>query len=310
MAIKHIPDGQDFGAADFSKDFGFHGSAEGPRRTAAPPFASDEPTRGPKGVPEPMEVGGGAYAHGGEVHHPHGHHVVRVEHRADGGKIHHHAHGGHSVEHPDGHMSHHHHDGSPVAHMAHGGAESHMHPHGHHVVHVEHHSDGRVVHHHEHGGHSVHHMDGRITHHHEDGSPALLIGVAAPRGIEHQHDESEYVHRARGGHMAPEKKMIKSAIRQHDEHEHGGAHEDIHLARGGAAGKHVRLPRGMKPVGERMHSPIETPPRNPNLTTTPRNEMSGGQMPYGVEPSSEPDMAGSDQGIPQLAHGGRMKRHR
>jgi hypothetical protein len=119
--------------------------------------------------------------------------------------------------------------------------------------------------------------------------------------------------RAKGGSISAaedkreDKAMIKSAFRQHDEHEHDGAHEDIKLARGGALHMNVPLPRGMKPHVARHMSPIETPPRNPNLTTTPRNEFAGGQMPYGVEPSAEPDQAGSEQDIPQMARGGRHR---
>lgn len=287
MAITHVKG--DFGPEHFSRSFGFHGSAESdqpsPQRGGSPPFAGNEPTRGPKSRPEPMEMGEqtpGDFAKGGAIHphhHPHGHHVAHVEHRHDGVVIEHHSHGGMTHHHPDGHVTHHHHDGSHVAHHATGGAAHHMHPHGHHVVHVEHREhDGAVVHHHHHGGHSVHHADGRITHHHPDGSP---VHDARGGGIEHMHDpEGEYAHRARGG----------------------GEHEE-HLRRGGMA----HLPHGMKPPGMRPHSPIETPPRNPNMTTTPRNMMPAGEMGYGVEPSAEPDMAGSEQGISQLRRGGRAK---
>ena len=328
MATTHIRDGEDFFSPvheQMHQAFGFRGSAESSRPTrqrgGKPPFAGNEPTRGPSRIPEPEEFGEqppGDYATGGQVHHhPHGHHVVRSERHASGGIVHHHAHGGMSIEHPDGHMTHHHHDGSPVHHAARGGEMTHVHPHGHHVVHVEHHADGRIVHHHEHGGHTVHHVDGRITHHHEDGAP--VHAGAVHHGVEGHHDtESEYVHRARGGRMAEgghakhrdgdlaqDKAMIKKAFRQHENAEHHGEHEDLTLARGGLAGHRVSLPRGMKPEVARHHSPIDMPPRNPNLTTTPRNQMSGGVMPYGVEPSAEPDQAGAGQGIPQLRRGGR-----
>lgn len=300
MTIRHIPDGQDF---QFDRSFGFHGSAEGHK--AEPPFAGDVPTRGSKKVPEPMDVGGGDYAKGGAMHHhPHGHHVVHSEHHAaTGGMMHHHAHGGHSIEHPDGHMTHHHHDGSP-AHAAHGGGmHSSMHPHGHHVSHVEHRSDGNVVMHHAHGGHTVCHAHGGMTHHHQDGSP---VHEGMMHGIEQMHDSSEYAH---GGHhrsdMAQDKAMIKKAFMQHENHEHHGEHTDLHLARGGM--RHATLPRGMKAPIMQHHSPIETPPRNPKFSRSPRNEMPGGQMAYGVEPSAEPDMAGSEQGITQMKRGGHRK---
>jgi hypothetical protein len=269
VAITHV-DG-DFRPEHFSRDFGFNRSAEG---GAKPPYAADKPTRGPKSVPEPMEMGGGDYARGGAVH-PHGGHMVREEMRADGGRVCHMSHGGMTVEHQDGHITHHNHDGSEA--YAEGGEASmgQMHPHGHGVTRVDHRADGAVVHHHDHGGHTVHHADGRITHHLADGRPASM----AMGGIEGMHDSSEYVHRARGG----------------------------------FAGDPVRVPRSMKPMASRHRSPIGSdmpinkPPRNPTLTTSPHNAMPGGQMAYGVQPSAEPDMAGSEQGIPQMKRGGRMK---
>ena len=291
MAIHHIKDGESF---KYPTDFGFHGSAEGETgpKSASPPYAEDVPTRGPKHVAEPTEMGEGPpgdYARGGHAHmahggesHPHGH-CPRGEPmpHAGGGHIVHHEHGGHTIHHPDGHVTHHHHDGSPVHEAAHGGAMHHMHPHGHHVVRVEHHADGRVLHHHDHGGHTVHHPDGHITHHHEDGTPAHM--AAGGHAMGHQHDSSEYVH---GGAA-----------------EHHARHGD-----GMAMGGRTRIPRSFVPQAERRRSPIETPPRNPMHSTTPRNSMPGGQMGYGVEPSAEPDMAGSDQGIPQMRRGGRHHR--
>lgn len=74
-----------------------------------------------------------------------------------------------------------------------------------------------------------------------------------------------------------------------------------------ARGGKTRLPATMRPAIAKKHSPVETPPRNPNQTTTPRNRMSGGVMPYGVEPSSEPMVAGSTQDIPQLRSGGPVR---
>lgn len=310
MAITHVSG--DFGPEHFSRDFGFHGSAEGPKPTkgGSPPYASSEDTRGPKSRAEPMEMGEqapGDFAKGGHVghEHPHGHHVVRSEPHHMGGTVHHHAHGGMTIEHADGHVTHHHHDGKEV-HAAEGGAmHHHMHPHGHGVVRVEHHADGRVVHHHHHGGHTVHHMDGRITHHHEDGSPVHMMHG----GMEHMHDpEGEYVHRAKGGDVAQDKAMVRKGIRQHETHEHGGEHTDLHLRRGGGIGMTAPLPRGMRPHVAHHTSPVNTAPRNPNMTTTPRNAMPGGEMGYGVEPSAEPDMAGSDQGISQMHKGGRARR--
>lgn len=74
-----------------------------------------------------------------------------------------------------------------------------------------------------------------------------------------------------------------------------------------ARGGKVRLPGKMKPAIAKQHSPINTPPRNPNITVTPRNTMPGGQMAYGVQPSAEPDRAGTTQGIRQLRGGGRVR---
>lgn len=344
--MKHMRDNESFFDEAHSKqhaDFGFSGSISkgeaggkppfagdkptrgqsrsqyadgGEIRGGTPPYAGDEPTHGMKHVAEPMEEGEeapGDYAHGGHVH-PHGGHIVREEHRADGGTVCHMSHGGMTIHHPDGHVTHHMHDGKEVKaeHMAHGGeyagAGRHLHPHGHHVVKVEQMASGAVIHHHAHGGHTVHHEDGRITHHMADGTPAHL-GMMQP---EHMHDESEYAHRARGGSMEDEredKAMVKKAFREHDQHMHHGEHEDIELARGGEA----MLPRGMRPKAARHHSPIgegmpvNTPPRFGRNTTTPRNAMPGGQMAYGVEPGSEPDEAGSEQGIPQLRRGGKAR---
>ena len=312
MAMTHIKDGELFFDPRHSaahKAFGFHGSAEG---GAKPPFAGDKPTSGPKHTAEPTEMGEGPpddYAHGGMVHphhHPHGHHVHHVHRHEDGTVVEHHHHGGMTMHHPDGHVTHHHHDGSPV-HAAGGGGMHHMHPHGHHVTHVEHREhDGAVVHHHAHGGHTVHHPDGRITHHHADGSPVHMAHGG------HEHDpEGEYVHRAHGGSANPDagadKALVKKAFAQHDQHMHGGESEHLALARGGFAGHRQRLPHQMKAPGMRPHSPIETPPRNPNMTTTPTNDMPAGQMGYGVQPSAEPDMAGSEQGISQMHKGGRAR---
>lgn len=274
MAIKHLADGQDFGAEHFPKEFGFAGSATPDRHgKAAPRFAADEDTRGPKHVAESVEEGEGGedYAHGGhakhhmakgghEMHahhkHPHGHHVVHVEHHAQGGMIHHHAHGGYTHHHPDGSVSHH---------MAHGGCIAH-HAHGGHMAHGgEEHHDGTYVGKMAHGGHHMAH------------------------GGKHP-DEAE------------DRALFGKMIAEHE----GKPHHENHLARGGMP----RLPRGMKPKMEQHHSPINTPPRNPNTNTTPRNAMPGGEMGYGVQPSSEPMDAGADQGIPQMAHGGHRRHHR
>lgn len=319
MAITHVDDFFAPEHAEMHRAFGFKSSAgsDGTPKTSG--IESDAGhDRGPKHVAEPDVAGErGDYAHGGGVHeHPHGHKPVHNEHRHDGATVHHHAHGGHSVHHPDGHVTHHHHDGSEVRHMAHGGeAMHHLHPHGHHITHVEHRSDGAVLHHHEHGGHTVHHPAGHISHHHEDGTPVHLAQGGMPDpydGLMSNRPTMRHGGEARSD-MAQDKALVRKAIGQHENHEHDGEHTDLHLRRGGIA-QTATLPRGMRPAAARHHSPVgqasNRAPRNPNLTRTPRNEMAGGEMPYGIEPSAEPDMMGQDQtGVTSMHKGGRA-RHR
>lgn len=193
--------------------------------------------------------------------------------------------------------------------FAHGGATNHMHPHGHDVVKVHRQNDGSVVHHHSHGGYTIHHAGGAITHHAAGGEICHAMGGPI-HDDGHVHDSSELAHRfARGGDVEQDKAMVKKGIHEHEDQEHHGEHSDIELARGG----HPRLPRNMLPkvghardIGSEM--PINRPPRNPMHSTTPRNAMPGGAMGYGVEPSAEPDVAGSDQGLTQLGKGGRARR--
>ncbi len=115
---------------------------------------------------------------------------------------------------------------------------------------------------------------------------------------------------AKGGHAdaAQDKALISKMLKQHEKAEG----EPMRKADGGSVDKYARggrarLPRGMKPPAMQSHSPINTPPRNPTRTVTPRNIMPGGAMAYGVQPSSEPDPAGSEQGIPQLRNGGKVR---
>ena len=302
MAIKHV-DG-DFGAEHFSRDFGFHGSSEG---AEMPKMARGGHHEGHKRH---------HYAKGGGVDENAGG-VKDKESRGYGLEDHDMGYpekGGTDRELNGGHED---------AAFAMGG---HMeHPHGHRIVHTEVRPNGTKVHHHDHGGHSVEHVHGGMTHHMHDGTP---LHHMAHGGMEHRHDSSEYVHRARGGHEEhrahgghmehrargghhpderEDKAMIEKAFREHDKDLHHGEHEELHLARGGA---HVPLPHGMRLPQARHHSPINTPPRNPNMTTTPKNDMAGGQMAYGNQPSAEPDEAGADQGIPQMRRGGHHERRR
>lgn len=301
MSIRRIAPGQDFftGGDHFAemKDFGFAGSMQGyESHPEAPPFVGDKPQTGPHTSVETTP----GYSHGGMHKHPHGHHLTHVKHHPDGTVIHHHAHGGYTVHHTDGNVSHHDMSGAPIQPMtggmpmgaqpegtmmhAHGGIHhaGTSHPHGHNVSHVEHTRHGEIEHH-SHGGYSMHHHDGHTTHHAADGSPA---------------------------HM---KHMAESAVHQHEDHEHGGEHTALHLARGG-------MPHGMLHKGKSMHplnegSALNQPPHDPRQTRTPRNQMPGGQMGYGMEPSdqagnmptaSEEGMDGNS-GMTQMRRGGMHK---
>lgn len=284
MAIRHLKDGQDFGAEHFPKDFGFTGSAESPtRKRSASPRENQGPDSAPTHDDQSMSTDhGNAYAHGGHLH-PHGHEVVEVEHHEDGSVTHHHAHGGHTVHHHDGRITHHDRTGAEIRahgghHLAHGG-HTHVHPHGHRVTHVESLHDGSEIHHHAHGGYTHHHADGSVTHHD-------ARGAHVDHGAAITHEAESLAH-----HVA--------------EHERAEEHAGMGLARGG--GTRVRLPRGMKPAAARTRSPISMhrAPR-PTRTPTARDDMPGGTMPYGVEPSAEPDAAGEDQ-VPSFHRGGRRR---
>lgn len=275
MTVKHLKDGEDFSASHFAETgFGFTGSAKG--HEAAPPYAADRDTRGPKSKPEPTEAGegGGDYARGGSTMHPHGHRIVDVVHEEDGRVVMHHAHGGHSVMHPTGMMTHHNHNGTPAASMGSMGVEA---------------------------------MHDESEYAHNGVAPAGPTKGSKHTAEPEEHGGGDY---AKGGRSdsSQDKAMVKKGIRQHENHEHGGEHTDLHLAGGGFMHARPRIGKAMRPKAESMHSPINTTARNPNRMTSPRNLMPGGEMNYGVEPSAEPDTAGSDQtGIPQLRRGGRKE---
>lgn len=154
---------------------------------------------------------------------------------------------------------------------------------------------GTIVHH-RHGGFTHHHPDGTTTHHGADG-----MEVAMP-----QHASINGGHGPGEGTLV-EKRMASAPPQAPDSGEPDGDEGMPAMARGGRSGLRARIPQSMKPKGAANHSPINSAPRNPECSVTKRNQMPGGQMPYGVEPSSEPDVAGSDQGIPQLARGGKMR---
>lgn len=106
------------------------------------------------------------------------------------------------------------------------------------------------------------------------------------------------------GDAAQDRAMIKKIMAEHDKAEGEG------MARGGS----VRIPRGMKAKAAQSHSPILSPnntaPRKPQVTRTPPNEMPGGVMPYGSQPSDESGYeATSPTGAtaPMMKRGGRVK---
>lgn len=244
MAIKHIPDGGDF---EFSREFGFTGSAP-PRKRFA--------TGG--------KVHGGNYADGGDV-------------EGD--------------------------DAMPPA-MAEGGEHHHLHPHGHHVVHVEHHAEGGVTHYHAHGGFTHHHPDGHITHHDAAGS---AVSGMPHMGVEGMHDESEYAHR-KGGEIGGEMGLVHEAehlAKRAKSHEKEEAHEE--MGEGEREGKAFGGPMLRKPGmhGRRMGPPhgMNTMPPAPH--TAPPMSPAGGAMPMGVQPSDE-----GGGGIPQMSKGGMHGRRR
>lgn len=194
--------------------------------------------------------------------------------------------------------------------MAKGG---HLHPHGHHIVSSEPAPGGGVIMRHAHGGFTHMAPDGTSTHCDAAGGMCNGGKMAGGGGVEDQHDSSEYAHggrtkKADGGLMHDDASNTSTSPAGSFPEEPTSmprqmGTDETAMARGGRA----RLPSGMKPSAMQRHSPINTPPRNPTTTRTPRNIMPGGQMAYGVQPSSEPDPAGADQGIPQLADGGKVR---
>jgi hypothetical protein len=318
MGITHIPDGKDFDHTSFSKDFGFHGSTVD---TARPHISKPqhEPKRqSPSDLSaKNVAAGDNTYSHGGNVH-PHGHHVVDVEHMHDGSIVHHHAHGGYSCHHAGGEITHHDGNGShlgmetsKVA-YAHGGS-THVHPHGHHITHMTHHGDMEVQHH-AHGGYTIHHGDGVITHHDAAGEPA---SHGLPQHYRNTSDYEHEEHMAHGGHAGhteelpnvsdyhAQKKLGKKMMHEVEDSDHGGGEMfREHKARGGM------------PMQGRMAAPMHGvarahAPRKPINVTSPRNVMPGGRMGYGVEPTSEePPSDMGDMDNDGMKHGGRAKHHK
>ena len=95
------------------------------------------------------------------------------------------------------------------------GGTAHVHPHGHHIVHVEQQHDGSVVHHHAHGGYSVHHADGHVSHHAKGGMEVGHGGHMAHGGMRHMAHEG-HPH----GHKVEHTSMHDGMRVEH--HAHGG----------------------------------------------------------------------------------------
>lgn len=119
--------------------------------------------------------------------------------------------------------------------------------------------------------------------------------------------------------IAQDKALVKKGIHQHEAQEHGGKLSKLDLRRGGKVGKskapsrarkHASKPKApaMDDGGMSKGMPINRPPRNPNVTASPKNAMPGGVMPYGVQPSTEPDVPPASGGVPSAGALSRLKR--
>jgi len=107
-----------------------------------------------------------------------------------------------------------------------------------------------------------------------------------------------------------DKALVKKGVGQHEDQLHGGKKSTLKLAKGGHVKglKSLRGARGAKKrTAARGAGPVNRPPANPINDATPAEPMAGGVMPYGTEPGTEADPAGSTQGIPQLKGGGKVK---
>lgn len=199
------------------------------------------------------------------------------------------------------------------------------HPMGGSLQHVTRRFDGSTVEHYSHGGMSVNHIGGVTTHHKRTGT--LIPRAAAPPPL--PADDGTSMQPAamvpqgigpdgsgppggmkKGGSISraedekQDRKMMVKLIAAEEKKEGREG-----LARGGMA----RLPRGMKPSVAHQKSPINTPPRKPQVTRTPSGDMAGGDMPYGIQPSVEPGYARTTAtgGVPEgpggMRKGGRAR---
>lgn len=179
------------------------------------------------------------------------------------------------------------------------GAPASGHPLGGTLEHVTRRFDGSTVEHYSHGGKTVNHIGGVSTHHKRTGT--LIPSAAAPPPLSPDDGSSMQPAAMVPQGMGPDgsapggMKKGGSISRAEDEKQDRkmmirmiAAEEKKEGRAGMAMGGHARLPRGMKPPVAHSRSPINTPPRKPQVTRTPKDDMAGGQMPYGMQPSSEP----------------------
>lgn len=270
MAIREIPDGQNFA---FDSDFGFGGSRDGastPKKSPADMQKSHMDRRDPKSA---------AYAKGGRVEHADGrttvmhsdgtHHITF----SDGRVVQHHLDGGHTVVHPDGKV---------VQHHASGGMSVN-------------HASGLREEFHAGGGKTVHHLNGDVEH--QDGS-TMIGGMPHDDAAQDAEMIGQGVHEHED-HLHPGEP--KTPMDDLGDDEMSGAGDDsggaAGYARGGHVGQRPHFPsRKMKPAAGAMKSPMDTAPRNPTKSRTQPNIMPGGESAYGVQPSDEPgNMGVNDQ---------------
>ena len=145
--------------------------------------------------------------------------------------------------------------------LSHDGAEGedvfgkggHIHPHGHEVIHAEHHADGGVTHHHAHGGFTHHHPEGHVTHHDSDGAELETdhrfgkdsMGIVPER---HAHGGPPHPH----GHDVVHVERTKHGEVHH--HAHGGMtvhHPDGNVSHYGAGGEALGTPTDLE--GNQKH---------------------------------------------------------
>ena len=261
------------------KEFGFGASAE----------PMDEPTHA-SGAPVQT------------VHHPDG---TIEHHHADGGHTVHHSDGGITIHHADGGKTHHHAFGGHIHYHAHGGV-THVHPDGT----TEHHDSSEMAH-----GGACYAGGGEVDGDETQDKQMVSEGIGQHENHLHggKHTtlhlrrggpaKEDGEHYAMGG-MVPGAPMpVGPAMARQPMAAAPMMNQRVPgMKRGGHVGKmpmkagmtHRKLPPE-PPVGDGP-GPINRPPRNPMKARTKPNDMPGGQMPYGVQPSTEDDSNPPDFG--------------